>query len=110
MIELDSLNEIQRHFIFLCLNFCQGSCIPRHFSFDEFQPRQVFPPSHFRDRLPDASWEEVNRFAAQAVEDAIVAEDPLAGISAEVNALMTQPSHQYGNGGTAARTDPDFLR
>lgn len=44
---------------------------------------KVFPPTHYRDRF--ASWEEANRFAAQAVEDVIVAEDPetVAGVILE---------------------------
>jgi len=35
---------------------------------------KVFPPTFYRDQF--ASWEEANRFAAQSVEDVIVAEDP----------------------------------
>jgi adenosylmethionine-8-amino-7-oxononanoate aminotransferase len=35
---------------------------------------KVFPPTHYRGMF--ASWEEANRFAARAVEDVIVHEDP----------------------------------
>ena len=44
---------------------------------------KVFPPTHYRDRF--ASWEECNRFAAQAFEDVIVHEDPetVAGVIVE---------------------------
>jgi len=47
---------------------------------------KVFPPNHYRDRLPEGtSWEEVNRFAAQAFEDTIIGEDPttVAGVIVE---------------------------
>jgi adenosylmethionine-8-amino-7-oxononanoate aminotransferase len=54
----------------------------------KFEPQmpgflKVFSPLHYRDRLP--SWEEANRFAAQACEDVIVAEDPetVAGVILE---------------------------
>jgi adenosylmethionine-8-amino-7-oxononanoate aminotransferase len=54
----------------------------------KFEPQlpgflKVFPPTFYRDRF--ASWEEANRFAAQAVEDVIVAEDPstVAGVLVE---------------------------
>jgi adenosylmethionine-8-amino-7-oxononanoate aminotransferase len=45
----------------------------------KFEPQmpgfiKVFSPLHYRDLLP--SWEEANRFAAQACEDVIAAEDP----------------------------------
>lgn len=45
----------------------------------KFEPQmagflKVFPPSFYRDQF--ASWEEANRFAAQSVEDVIVAEGP----------------------------------
>ena len=45
----------------------------------KFEPQmggflKAFLPLHYRDRF--ASWEEANRFAAQAFEDVIVAEDP----------------------------------
>ena len=44
---------------------------------------KVFPPTHYRGRF--ASWEECNRFAAQAFEDVIVHEDPetVAGVIVE---------------------------
>jgi adenosylmethionine-8-amino-7-oxononanoate aminotransferase len=45
----------------------------------KFEPQmdgflKVFPPSYYRDRFP--TWEEANRFAAKAVEDVILLEDP----------------------------------
>ena len=45
----------------------------------KFEPQmdgflKIFPPSYYRDRF--ASWEEANRFAAQALEDVILHEDP----------------------------------
>ena len=45
----------------------------------KFEPQmagfvKAFLPLHYRDRF--ASWEEANRFAAAAMEDCIVAEDP----------------------------------
>lgn len=44
---------------------------------------KVFPPNHYRDTF--ASWEECNRFAARAVEDVIIHEDPetVAGVIVE---------------------------
>jgi adenosylmethionine-8-amino-7-oxononanoate aminotransferase len=44
---------------------------------------KVFPPTHYRPHF--SSWEECNRFAAKAVEDVIVAEDPdtVAGVLLE---------------------------
>ena len=54
----------------------------------KFEPQmpgflKVFPPSFYRDDF--SSWEEANRFAARAVEDVIVAEDPstVAGVIVE---------------------------
>jgi adenosylmethionine-8-amino-7-oxononanoate aminotransferase len=54
----------------------------------KFEPQmpgfvKVFSPLHYRDRAP--SWEEANRFAAQAFEDVIVGEDPetVAGVIVE---------------------------
>ncbi len=54
----------------------------------KFEPQlpgflKVFPPTFYRDRFP--TWEEANRFAAKAVEDVIVAEDPstVAGVLVE---------------------------
>ena len=43
---------------------------------------KVFPPTHYRDRF---SWADCNRFAAQAVEDVILSEDPetVAGVMLE---------------------------
>ncbi|MFA6107617.1 MAG: aspartate aminotransferase family protein [Candidatus Latescibacterota bacterium] len=44
---------------------------------------KVFPPTHYRDQF--SSWEECNRFAARAVEDVILHEDPdtVAGVLVE---------------------------
>lgn len=54
----------------------------------KFEPQmagfpKVFSPLHYRDRFD--AWEEANRFAARAVEDVILAEDPdtVAGILLE---------------------------
>ncbi len=54
----------------------------------KFEPQmpgflKVFPPTHYRDRFAD--WQECNRFAANAFEEVIVAEDPetVAGIIIE---------------------------
>ena len=49
---------------------------PRKTKFEPQMPGfvKVFPPTHYRNQF--ASWEECNRFAAQAVEDVIIAEDP----------------------------------
>ena len=69
----------------------------------KFEPQmsgfvKVFPPSHYRDRF--ASWEEANRFAAQAVRDVIEHEDPetVAGVIVEpignTGGIIT-PTHEY---------------
>jgi adenosylmethionine-8-amino-7-oxononanoate aminotransferase len=54
----------------------------------KFEPQmpgfvKVFPPNHYRSWF--ASWEECNRFAARAIADTIVAEDPetVAGVIVE---------------------------
>src|SRR5579859_1411485 len=54
----------------------------------KFEPQmagfiKVFPPTYYRDRF--ATWEDANRFAAESVEDAIIAEDPetVAGVIVE---------------------------
>jgi len=51
----------------------------------KFEPQmggfvKTFMPQHYRDHFP--SWEQANRFAAQMIEDAIIAEDPdtVAGV------------------------------
>ncbi len=60
---------------------------------------KVFPPTHYRDRF--SSWEECNRFAAQAVEDVIVNEDPET-----VAGFLVEP---VGNtGGIITPTDEYF--
>lgn len=48
---------------------------PRKTKFEPQMPGflKVFPPSYYRDRF--GSWEECNRFCAQAVEDIIIHED-----------------------------------
>jgi len=49
---------------------------PRKTKFEPQMPGfiKVFPPSHYRDQFD--TWEECNRFAAETVEDVIIAEDP----------------------------------
>jgi len=54
----------------------------------KFEPQmpgflKVFPPTHYRSQFAD--WDECNRFAARAIEDVIVAEDPdtVAGVMVE---------------------------
>src|ERR1039458_3572621 len=44
---------------------------------------KVFPPTHYRSHF--SSWDECNRFAARAIEDVILAEDPetVAGVLVE---------------------------
>ena len=58
---------------------------PRKTKFEPQMPGflKVFPPTHYRAQF--ATWEECNRFAAQAVGDLIVAEDPetVAGVIVE---------------------------
>ena len=58
---------------------------PRKSKFEPQMPGflKVFPPSHYREQF--TSWDECNRFAARAVEDVIVAEDPetVAGVIME---------------------------
>lgn len=57
----------------------------RKTSFEPHMPGflKVFPPTHYRDRF--SCWDECNRFAAQAVEDVILQEDPrtVAGVLLE---------------------------
>jgi adenosylmethionine-8-amino-7-oxononanoate aminotransferase len=70
----------------------------------KFEPQmdgflKVFPPSYYRDRFP--TWEEANRFAAKAVEDVILLEDPDT-----VAAFIVEP---IGNtGGIITPTDEYF--
>lgn len=58
---------------------------PRKTKFEPQMPGflKVFPPTHYRGQF--ATWEECNRFAAQSVDDLIVAEDPetVAGVIVE---------------------------
>jgi adenosylmethionine-8-amino-7-oxononanoate aminotransferase len=58
---------------------------PRKTKFEPQMPGflKVFPPTHYRGQF--ATWEECNRFAARAVEDVIVGEDPetVAGVMVE---------------------------
>ena len=58
---------------------------PRKTKFEPQMPGflKVFPPTHYRDHFP--TWEACNRFAAQSVEDVIIAEDPctVAGVIVE---------------------------
>ena len=70
----------------------------------KFEPQmdgflKVFPPSYYRDRF--SSWEEANRFAAMAVEDVIIHEDPTT-----VAGVLLEP---IGNtGGIITPTDEYF--
>ncbi|MCU0959803.1 MAG: aminotransferase class III-fold pyridoxal phosphate-dependent enzyme [Pirellulaceae bacterium] len=71
----------------------------------KFEPQaagflKTFLPLHYRDRF--ATWEEANRFAAQAFEDLIVAEDP-----ATVAGVMLEPISNTA--GIVTPTD-DFFR
>lgn len=60
---------------------------------------KVFPPTHYRGRF--SGWEECNRFAAQAVEDVIINEDPET-----VAGFLVEP---VGNtGGIITPTDEYF--
>jgi adenosylmethionine-8-amino-7-oxononanoate aminotransferase len=58
---------------------------PRKTKFEPQMPGflKAFPPTHYRAQF--ATWEECNRFAAQTVDDLIVAEDPetVAGVIVE---------------------------
>ena len=62
---------------------------------------KVFPPSHYRGRFPTWDWEECNRFAAAAVEDAIIAEDPET-----VAAVIVEP---IGNTGGVITPTPEYF-
>jgi adenosylmethionine-8-amino-7-oxononanoate aminotransferase len=71
----------------------------------KFEPQmpgflKAFLPLHYRDRFP--SWDEANRFAAQAFEDLIVAEDPET-----VAAVILEPISNTA--GIATPTD-EFLQ
>ena len=71
----------------------------------KFEPQmpgfvKVFPPTHYRDQF--ASWEECNRFAAQAVEDVIIAEDPET-----VAGFMVEP---VGNTGGIITPTAEYFR
>jgi len=61
---------------------------------------KVFPPTHYRRDFPD--WDECNRFAARAIEDVIVHEDPdtVAGI-------LLEP---IGNTGGIITPTPEYFR
>jgi len=70
----------------------------------KFEPQaagflKVFSPLYYRDRFD--TWEEANRFAAQAIEDVVAAEDPetIAGV-------MIEPISNTG--GIATPTDEFF--
>ncbi len=65
----------------------------------KFEPQMAgfvkcFLPLHYRDRF--ASWDEANRFAAAALEDCIVAEDPET-----VAAVIVEPILEHGRPGHA---------
>jgi len=71
----------------------------------KFEPQmagflKVFPPTYFRKYFSD--WEECNRFAAQAIEDVIVSEDPdtVAGVILE----------PIGNTGGIITPTPEYFR
>jgi adenosylmethionine-8-amino-7-oxononanoate aminotransferase len=71
----------------------------------KFEPQmagflKVFPPTHYRDRF--SSWEECNRFAAQAFEDVIVHEDP-----ATVAGMIVEP---IGNTGGIITPTPEYFQ
>lgn len=70
----------------------------------KFEPQaagflKTFLPLHYRDRFP--TWEEANRFAAQAFEDVIVAEDPVT-----VAGVLLEPISNTG--GIVTPTDEFF--
>jgi adenosylmethionine-8-amino-7-oxononanoate aminotransferase len=71
----------------------------------KFEPQmagflKVFPPTHYRQYFSD--WDECNRFAAQAIEDVIVSEDPdtVAGVILE----------PIGNTGGIITPTPEYFR
>jgi adenosylmethionine-8-amino-7-oxononanoate aminotransferase len=71
----------------------------------KFEPQmigflKVFTPNHYRDRF--ATWDEANRFAAQAVEDVIVHEDPET-----VAAVIVEP---VGNTGGIITPTVEYFR
>ena len=71
----------------------------------KFEPQmagfvKVFPPTHYREQF--SSWEECNRFAAKAVEDVIVAEDPET-----VAGVLVEP---IGNTGGIITPTPEYFR
>jgi len=75
---------------------------PRKTKFEPQMPGflKVFPPTFYRDRFP--SWDEANRFAAESVEDTIVAEDPET-----VAAVIVEP---VGNTGGIITPTPEYFR
>lgn len=71
----------------------------------KFEPQmagflKVFPPTHYRQYFSD--WDECNRFAAHAIEDVIVSEDPdtVAGVILE----------PIGNTGGIITPTPEYFR
>src|SRR5262249_43828457 len=71
----------------------------------KFEPQmsgflKVFPPTHYRDRF--ATWDECNRFAAEAFEEVIVHEDPET-----VAAMIVEP---IGNTGGIITPTPEYFR
>lgn len=75
---------------------------PRKTKFEPQMPGflKVFPPTYYRDRFP--SWEQANRFAAESIEDVIVAEDP-----ATVAAVIVEP---VGNTGGIITPTAEYFR
>jgi len=75
---------------------------PRKTKFEPQMPGfvKVFPPTHYRSQF--ANWDECNRFAAQAVEDVIIAEDPET-----VAGFMVEP---VGNTGGIITPTAEYFR
>jgi adenosylmethionine-8-amino-7-oxononanoate aminotransferase len=75
---------------------------PRKTKFEPHMPGflKVFPPNHYRPHFAD--WDECNRFAARAIEDVIIHEDPdtVAGV-------LLEP---IGNTGGIITPTPEYFR
>jgi adenosylmethionine-8-amino-7-oxononanoate aminotransferase len=71
----------------------------------KFEPQmpgfvKVFPPTHYRGWF--SSWEECNRFAARAIEDVILSEDPET-----VAGVLVEP---IGNTGGVITPTPEYFQ
>ena len=71
----------------------------------KFEPQmpgfvKVFPPTHYRGWF--SSWEECNRFAAHAIEDVILSEDPET-----VAGVLVEP---IGNTGGVITPTPEYFQ